>query len=266
MVSQGDTILAINGKSMVDLDGNPLDAAVEELGAVGNGVDIKLTLESDVLMTGYMHKKGEKGLTKSWQRRFFVLVWSELNVAEREIRYYEGQDYCARKLKGAIDLSRAESVTQENVSMAKDGAASAGIHIRTPGRLWELVPETAAEAKTWFQVIEQLLSRKKGFDVVASMSNLAFSPDQMLEGEEPGQQQGESIGLETHLGPSLHLLLHVSARSPPGLLRRADGGAHAQAGHGHHEARAGDRHRQARARRRGGGVRAAVRGRRHPQG
>ena len=64
---------------------------MEELGQVPDGVDIALELESDMLLAGWMQKKGEKGL-KSWQRRFFTLVWSELNLAEREIRYYEGRD------------------------------------------------------------------------------------------------------------------------------------------------------------------------------
>jgi C-terminal processing protease CtpA/Prc len=94
------------------------------------------------------------------------------------------------------------------------------------------VPETAAEAKTWFQVIEQLLSRKKGFDVVASMSNLAFSPDQMLEGEEPGQQQGEltvvltrKLGMAiTKLGQEIVIakLEHDGAAAACGLLSEGD--------------------------------------------
>ena len=36
------------------MDENPLDVAVAELAAVADGVDIGLTIESDVLMAGYM--------------------------------------------------------------------------------------------------------------------------------------------------------------------------------------------------------------------
>ena len=81
-----------------------------------------------------------------------LLVWSETNISEREIRYYDGQvrgdrrrsteictphmpwysdmspnlhpspftltlttgqDYCTRKQKGAIDLTRASGVSQK---------------------------------------------------------------------------------------------------------------------------------------------------------
>ena len=81
-------------------------------------------------MAGYMQKKGEKGLLggkPSWQRRFMVLIWSEMSMSEREIRYYEGQDYATRKQKGAIDLSRATAVSQLEI----EGAA--GLTIDTPG-------------------------------------------------------------------------------------------------------------------------------------
>ena len=35
------------------------------------------------------------------------LVW-QLSLTEREIRYFEGQDYSTRKQKGAIDLTRLQ--------------------------------------------------------------------------------------------------------------------------------------------------------------
>ena len=35
--------------------------------------------------------------------------------------------------------------------------AGAGITIRTPGRMWELLPETASEAQEWFRLLRQLL-------------------------------------------------------------------------------------------------------------
>lgn len=225
VVTQGDTILAINGKSLETLEENPLDVAVAELGAISDGVDITLSIESDVLMAGYMQKKGEKGF-KSWQKRFFVLVWSELNMAERELRYYEGQDYCTRKLKGSIDLSRAEGVKQVTID------AGAAIHIETPGRLWELLPETASSAAAWFRTIDNLLSRNRGFAVVASMSNLALANDQMLEGEEPGSRSGElTLMMQRKLGMSISKLgqeitiarlEHDGAAAACGLLSEGD--------------------------------------------
>ena len=225
VVSQGDTILAINGKSLETLEENPLDVAVAELGAIADGVDITLSIESDVLLAGYMQKRGEKGF-KSWQKRFFVLVWSELNMAERELRYYEGQDYCTRKLKGSIDLSRAEGVKQVTID------AGAAIHIETPGRLWELLPETASSAALWFRTIDNLLLRNRGFAVVASMSSLAFADDQMLEGEEPGSRSGElTLMMQRKLGMSINKLgqeitiarlEHDGAAAACGLLSEGD--------------------------------------------
>lgn len=56
------------------------------LGEVRDGEDIALELESDVLMAGWMQKKGEKGLlggSASWQRRWFMLIWSEVRSPMR---------------------------------------------------------------------------------------------------------------------------------------------------------------------------------------
>jgi hypothetical protein len=65
-------------------------------------------------------------------------------MAEREIRYYEGQDYATRKQKGAIDLTRATGVSKKEI----EGAA--GITIDTPGRTWELLPEGREAAVDWY--------------------------------------------------------------------------------------------------------------------
>ena len=75
VVSQGDIIRAINGKLLTGSEEtNPLDEAVRELSQVADGVDITLQLESDTLYAGFMQKRGEKGM-KTWQKRFFTLVW-----------------------------------------------------------------------------------------------------------------------------------------------------------------------------------------------
>ena len=66
--------IAINGQPRSEVASIPLEVRVAELVAVAVGSEVRLTLESSVLMTGHMHKKGEHGL-KTWQRRFFVLVW-----------------------------------------------------------------------------------------------------------------------------------------------------------------------------------------------
>ena len=264
VVSQGDIIRAINGKLLTGSEEtNPLDEAVRELSQVADGVDITLQLESDTLYAGFMQKRGEKGM-KTWQKRFFTLVWcarsptarlratrphvcvpplpprplssppppppssprlptpthpparppprlarlpppparrSEINILEREMRYYEGQDYCTRKQKGSIDLTRAEEVQQVLIE------GGAGITIKTPGRLWELLPSSAAEAHQWFALLTNVTKRNRGLAVVASVSNLSFNPDQVVEGEEPGARQGElTVVLQRKLGMSINKL------------------------------------------------------------
>ena len=70
-VSQGDVIRAIDGQLVACETGEDMSAAAmkvasELIDGVPDGVDIKLELESDMLMSGYMQKRGEKGLLKSW--------------------------------------------------------------------------------------------------------------------------------------------------------------------------------------------------------
>ena len=112
-----------------------------------------------MLLAGWIQKKGEKGFLGGkppWQRRWMLLVWSERNLAEREIRYYEGQDYTTRKQKGAIDLTSATGVRVLEI----EGAA--GLSIDTPGRVWELLPDSREEAITWYSMLNQLFARRKG--------------------------------------------------------------------------------------------------------
>jgi len=169
LISVGDVLTAINGQTLACAAGeNPLDTAMKVLGETRDGDELNLELDSDVLLAGWVQKKGEKGLlgsSASWQRRWFMLVWSEVNVAEREIRYYDGQDHANRKQKGAIDLTRATAVGQ------KEMGGSAGLTIDTPGRVWELLPEGRDAAVEWYRLLSQLLVRKRGLAVVASLSN-----------------------------------------------------------------------------------------------
>ena len=107
VITPGDRIAAINGTRLAGGgEGGVLKQAMDELSQIPDGVDIALELESDTLLAGWMQKKGEKGLKnpsmrlyamlcyamlcyamvlcyamlgekglKSWQRRFFTLVW-----------------------------------------------------------------------------------------------------------------------------------------------------------------------------------------------
>jgi len=202
VVNQGDRIVSINGVPLTSngVAGSILTQASEELAQSADGVNITLDLESDMLMAGWMQKKGEKGLLKTWQKRFFTLIWSEFNMAEREIRYYEGQDYSTRKLKGAIDLTRFSAVDQVVIE------GGAGITITTPGRVWELLPETASQAADWYKLLTTLLSRTLGFAVVSTMSNLAL--EEALDDEDAftaaKPKQGElTVTLTRKLGMSI---------------------------------------------------------------
>ena len=104
MLSVGDVIKSINGQPLAcSIDDSPLQGAAAVLSEVRDGEDISLEIESDVLLGGFIQKKGEKsflGSKASWQRRFMILVWSDTVVSEREIRYFEGQDYNSAQAEG----------------------------------------------------------------------------------------------------------------------------------------------------------------------
>ncbi|KAL1495447.1 hypothetical protein AB1Y20_016815 [Prymnesium parvum] len=180
-VSKGDVIRSINGQLLAaSKDEEPLKRAMDLLSGIADGVDIKMELESDMLMAGFMQKRGEKGMFKTWAKRWFTLVWSETNLAERELRYFESRDYATRKQKGAIDLSQASEVKAVEI----DGQR--GITIQTPGRLWELLPASGDEAAEWLRILSMVMARKRGMAVVASFSNMAVSqlePDEQKEFE-----------------------------------------------------------------------------------
>ena len=174
---------------------------------VADGIDITLELESDILLGGWMQKKGEKGL-RTWQTRFFVLVWSEINLAEREIRYFDGQDYCMRKQKGAIDLSKAISVKQLEVE------GGAGLCIETPGREWNLLPVCREAAVQWYKMLTSLLARRKGLAVVASMSNLALDFGE----DEKTAEEGEVCGRLAKCHSNLAARSQYASVSPASLM------------------------------------------------
>lgn len=121
--------------------------------------------------------------------------------AEREIRYYDGQDYCSRKLKGAIDLTQFSAVRQATIE------GGAGLNIDTPGRVWELLPETATSAAEWFKMLNSLLQRTRGVAVVSSLSNLALEEELQAEQEEngiPKAKKGQlTVVLKRQLGMSI---------------------------------------------------------------
>jgi len=202
VISVGDTIRSITGQPLACTpDENPLMAAMKVLEEVQDGENITLEIESDALKAGWMQKKGDKAMFKaisSWQNRFFVLVWSDSSLADREIRYYEGKDFCTRKQKGAIDLTRASEVKQVEIE------GGAGLAIDTPGRLWELLPPTRDEAVEWYRLLNQLLARKRGLAVVASLSSggsaLALEDE---HARTPGQL---TVFLQRKLGMSINKL------------------------------------------------------------
>ena len=199
IISIGDTLVSINGQSLAcGVDDQPLAGAMKVLAEVRDGVDITLEIESDVLLAGWIQKKGEKGFLgakAAWQKRWMMLIWSDTNMTEREIRYYKGQDTNTRKQKGAIDLMSATDVKQSEI----EGAA--GLMIDTPERVWELLPASREEAVAWYTMLNQLLARKRGLAVTSSMSHLAV--DVSDAAPVPGEL---TVLLERKLGMSINKL------------------------------------------------------------
>ena len=148
-----------------------------------------------------------EGALRRMQRRFFTLIWSDFNLAEREIRYYDGLDSSTRKMKGTINLASFTDVRAESI----DGAT--GFTITTPGRVWELVPDTAAEVNEWVALLSKLLHHTRGFSVIASMSNLALiDAASGADGGDERRKQGElTVILKRKLGISISMLGQDSA-------------------------------------------------------
>ena len=180
-----------------------------------------------------MQKRGEKGMFgASWSKRWFTLVWSESNLAEREMRYFETRDYCTRKQKGAIDLSQAALAPSPELRALEPGPAQRtrpadpdpeptpdrgaeqatevnaveiegqrGITIKTPGRLWELLPASGEEAAEWLKILHALMARKRGLAVVSSFSNMALT---QIDGMEEQRQFEMTIVLTRKLGMAIN--------------------------------------------------------------
>jgi len=98
-------------------------------------------MNEDFSMSGWLKKKGEKGLIKTWKLRWFL-------IREDRILYFERENF---NQKGQFPLSQVLCVdTLQDVSC--------GFSIVTTGRTYLLQAMNENEKKKWVQLLERRIS------------------------------------------------------------------------------------------------------------
>ena len=111
-------------------------------------------------LEGHLEKLGEKGITKSYKKRFFCLSDDGL-----KLNYYERED--KKKLCGFIDVQKIQSIEkeEENVDPSnrrKSARLSSQVMkypfvIKIEGRDYHLIAETETKLKYWMNGINSLI-------------------------------------------------------------------------------------------------------------
>ena len=96
-------------------------------------------------LEGFLLKKGAKGITLGWKRRWFVL-------SNQRIYYYKTSDAVLGTEQGFIDLCGAYQL--------EEGEELGHFRIRTPQRLWFLAAEAEEECRFWVQGLTSYKKRQ----------------------------------------------------------------------------------------------------------
>mmetsp|Transcript_4272 Transcript_4272/g.11934 ORF Transcript_4272/g.11934 Transcript_4272/m.11934 type:complete len:237 (+) Transcript_4272:244-954(+) len=105
-------------------------------------------------LQGWLSKRGKKGVTKGWKRRWFVHVGDEL-------QYYVTPDDAA-SLKGSISLSDILSVTA--TAPANKATGKTAFQINTPPRIYQLMADNEEAMRYWVEGIDSAVKRREGVD------------------------------------------------------------------------------------------------------
>jgi hypothetical protein len=99
-------------------------------------------------MEGYLFKQGEKGLVKSWRRRWFLMD-------DEKMFYFKDK---GEPVVGFINLNQAGTVTVNDRTHARDGY---GFQIETNQRVWYLSAPSVPERESWMKAIQAKLLAAK---------------------------------------------------------------------------------------------------------
>ena len=102
----------------------------------------------DYLLSGYLVKKGDKGLTKSWKRRFFCL-----RHGSTFIEYYRNPgDECL----GRIDVNQISTLSLCDIEFARKERVQHPFRLVTPGRIYYLGAQNDSAIQYWMNGINEV--------------------------------------------------------------------------------------------------------------
>ncbi len=105
------------------------------------------------VIKGWLEKKGEKGLVKSWKRRFFLSAGTRLHYFEHE------QDASAGSSSSALGFIEMSSVLA--VGIDSKSTRKAVFTIVTPSRTYSLLASSEAAAAAWVEALERFVKDVK---------------------------------------------------------------------------------------------------------
>mmetsp|Transcript_2193 Transcript_2193/g.5187 ORF Transcript_2193/g.5187 Transcript_2193/m.5187 type:complete len:300 (+) Transcript_2193:198-1097(+) len=106
--------------------------------------------DEDVIMEGYMMKKGDVGPVKKWKKRYFIFK------QDGHISYYPDNQDVFRE-KGHIDLNKATAVRKTQAAELPEQ-----FEIEVPGRVFLLQPPDKRKRLAWMEAIENYMAAKNG--------------------------------------------------------------------------------------------------------
>jgi len=99
-------------------------------------------------LEGFLLKKGAKGITLGWKRRWFVL-------SDQRLYYYKSSDAARHSELGFIDLRGSYEIEEGN------DIERCHFRIRTPDRLWYLAADAEEECRFWLQGLRSFKKRQQ---------------------------------------------------------------------------------------------------------
>jgi len=134
---------------------------------------------------GYLLKKGDKGITKSYRKRYFVLRSNKL------IYYASPED---KEALGTISLNKASGIHKSSQPSNKKDAQCA-FQIDTGIRIYYLLAETEDSCKQWIDMLNN--SKKYYLNTNTDSKSLAIP---IRDEDEDDEEEQQSLPLSSSLG------------------------------------------------------------------
>lgn len=197
--SDQSLVLLSNGKNLeeqcVEDDSNMVLATLEPLGTddvTAADVENKIRLYWQLpKVEGYLLKKGEKGLTKSWKRRWFSLDG-------RKLKYFKSPNR-SEPLGHINILNVVYACTSRETSGVSKNLHDCVFQVNTSRRIYYLLAKTVEDKEHW---VRQLETCRKVLNASASALPQANQLSQRFSITEEEDEQDEDINPEDFVSGS----------------------------------------------------------------